>query len=616
MFAMSHGYFRYSTVEQSSRRSNEDSFHFHRHLTIKCMYCISLDTMCHSQLILLLALLVTTTLRTVTASILPFNDINILVVTDVHSWVASRVRHEPEYNADYGHVLSLYQLLKHQHAENDLFFVMNGDFMDGTGLSTYPPKYLAPILLRMPWNALNIGNHELYQNSTVEYIRDHFVQHWNGRYLTSNVLLESTHRPIGSRYTVIKGNQSSLLTFGFLYNMSENCGASIVEPVGQVVQTDWFRMALLTETYDAILVLAHMDFQDDLVKVICDAIRVILSKPITIQFITGHSHIRAFTAVDEASTSFEAGHYLDTVGFISFPKLTKEFIGVNVTNQFQHVFIKANTDTFKNILQVDSLETIEGLELSQFILSTRKDMGLFDVLGCSPRLYDVDQGLDQQDSLWNLYLTKVVAATYLQSSIKSIFLQSTGAFRSSFFKGEVNIDDLTSVTPFNDTVFSLDTAIEGRILLMLLGGQPNQVGPDASYGLPSIGSSLFHVNASSFYHVYTVWFDLPGIVQNLESLTNTTITATRQYADNGMEMTTTTLWTNYIDSNWKCQASVYDRTVVVLWSFVPGAILLSGILLLALYFINVRKRRYGFEAVNSVQDSFGDKGIHSRIVVN
>ena len=572
--------------------------------------------MCNCQLILLLVLLVITTLRTVTASILPFNDINILVVTDVHSWVGSRTRHEPEYNADYGHVLSLYHLLKNQHAEKDLFFVMNGDFMDGTGLSTYPPKYLAPILLRMPWNALNIGNHELYQNSTVEYIRDHFVQDWNGRYLTSNVLLESTHRPIGSRYSLMKGNQSSLLTFGFLYDMTGNCGASIVEPVRQVVQSEWFRMALVTETYDAILVLAHMDFKDDLVKVICDAIRTILLKPITIQFITGHSHIRAFTAVDEASTSFEAGHYLDTVGFVSFPKFTNEILGVNVTNQFQHVFIKANTNTFKNILQVDSLDTIEGLELSQFILSTRKNMGLFDVLGCSPRLYSLNQGLDQQDSLWNLYLTKVVAANYLQSSNTSIFLQGTGAFRSSFFKGEVNIDDLASVTPFNDTVFLLDTAIEGRILLELLGGQPNRVEPNAPYGLPLIGSSLFHVETSITYRVYTVSFDLPVILQGLEKLIDTTITATRQYIDNGMELTTTTLWTNYIDSNWKCRTPVYGRAIVLLWVSIPGAILLGGITVMALYMMNVRKRRYGFEAVNSEKDIDGHYETRSHIVSN
>lgn len=60
------------------------------------------------------------------------------VVTDVHSWVAGHGRHEAD-DADYGDVLSFYQLLKQQNPKRDIFFVMNGDFMDGTGLSTIPP---------------------------------------------------------------------------------------------------------------------------------------------------------------------------------------------------------------------------------------------------------------------------------------------------------------------------------------------------------------------------------------------------------------------------------------------------------------------------------------------
>jgi 2',3'-cyclic-nucleotide 2'-phosphodiesterase (5'-nucleotidase family) len=123
----------------------------------------------------------------VSAVDLPLGDINIVVVTDVHSWVAGHGRNEPEpnsHNADYGHVLSFYQRLqqyvieqnvdgdddkntndKNQHPM-DLFFFMNGDFMDGTGLSTIPPDKLTPILQHMPWDAVNLGNHELYHNGT------------------------------------------------------------------------------------------------------------------------------------------------------------------------------------------------------------------------------------------------------------------------------------------------------------------------------------------------------------------------------------------------------------------------------------------------------------------
>lgn len=105
---------------------------------------------------------------------LPLGDINVVIVTDVHSWVAGHSRHEL-LDATYGDVVSFYRRLHEQVRQRDrqqnskqaLFFVMNGDFVDGTGLSAIPPVHLTPILQRMPWDAVNMGNHELYYNGTL-----------------------------------------------------------------------------------------------------------------------------------------------------------------------------------------------------------------------------------------------------------------------------------------------------------------------------------------------------------------------------------------------------------------------------------------------------------------
>ena len=44
---------------------------------------------------------------------LPWNDVNILIVTDVHSWIAGHPHpdHEPLLDGNYGHVLSLHERL-------------------------------------------------------------------------------------------------------------------------------------------------------------------------------------------------------------------------------------------------------------------------------------------------------------------------------------------------------------------------------------------------------------------------------------------------------------------------------------------------------------------------
>jgi 2',3'-cyclic-nucleotide 2'-phosphodiesterase (5'-nucleotidase family) len=165
-------------------------------------------------------------------------------------------------NADYGDVLSLYQRLKDEirrKYKRDFFMVMNGDFMDGTGLSTTPPEYLTPLLATMPFAIINLGNHELYHEETVEWIKTRFIPHWRGHYLTSNTLWRSTKEPLGSRYVFLEGSHSTLLVFGFLYNFDGNAKNTIVQKVQDVVRQDWFLSVLArTEAYDAILVMAHV----------------------------------------------------------------------------------------------------------------------------------------------------------------------------------------------------------------------------------------------------------------------------------------------------------------------------------------------------------------------
>ena len=78
----------------------------------------------------------------------------------------------------------------------------------------------------MPFDALNIGNHDLYDDSTVSFMSDSgFIGSWNGTYLTSNVLQAATGEPVGDRYAILKGPNSGvmLLTFGFLYHMTDHC---------------------------------------------------------------------------------------------------------------------------------------------------------------------------------------------------------------------------------------------------------------------------------------------------------------------------------------------------------------------------------------------------------
>jgi 2',3'-cyclic-nucleotide 2'-phosphodiesterase (5'-nucleotidase family) len=77
-----------------------------------------------------------------------------------------------------------------------LFFFDSGDIVEGTGLSDASSVHgerILPIVQQVPYDAITIGNHELYHSETVRALRDSgFIAGWHGRYLTANVLDAST----------------------------------------------------------------------------------------------------------------------------------------------------------------------------------------------------------------------------------------------------------------------------------------------------------------------------------------------------------------------------------------------------------------------------------------
>lgn len=89
----------------------------------------------------------------------------------------------------------------------DVFFLNNGDHTEGSGLSDASVYTvgahgvdLFPLISLMPFDALTIGNHDLYDDSTVRAMEDGgFIEGWGGRYLTSNTVNKTTGVEIGDR---------------------------------------------------------------------------------------------------------------------------------------------------------------------------------------------------------------------------------------------------------------------------------------------------------------------------------------------------------------------------------------------------------------------------------
>jgi 2',3'-cyclic-nucleotide 2'-phosphodiesterase (5'-nucleotidase family) len=132
----------------------------HRHRLTTTMARLPIQSTLMTMFVTLGLLATVVTSLAVTEPLLPFGDINVVVVTDTHSWIGGHKKNEPQFDAGYGDLLSFYEQLKAYCNQNDkdLWFVMNGDWIDGTGLAMDgDPSHLIPLLEKMPFDVVNVG---------------------------------------------------------------------------------------------------------------------------------------------------------------------------------------------------------------------------------------------------------------------------------------------------------------------------------------------------------------------------------------------------------------------------------------------------------------------------
>lgn len=499
---------------------------------------------------------------------LTFRDVNVLATTDMHSWVAGGDRQvpagTPALDASLGDLVSFTERARADAAKlgKDVFLVDNGDVIDGTGISNTAADHCAhllPLLQQVPYDALNCGNHELYDAATTEHmVASGYIDSWKGRYLTSNLVNASTGRPLGSRSRVMVGPRSGvrLLVLGFMYEMTAadgRCAAVDVVPVNDTVRAPWFVDALRSSRADAVLVLAHVDAKDAMLHTITDAVRDELGPAAPVLVIAGHSHVRQNVTIDARAAAYEPGNYYNTIGFASFdvPAARSQLRPVAPVD-FQ--FISLDTSRARLAREVGAasaavLATADGAAVSASIEAARQSLNLTRVLGCAKQTYLQGGSLDA------LVTSRVVPeALFLPPrNASQWFIQNTVGLRYDVYEGNVTADDVYKVLPFRDPIHVV-RGMRGAALRALLA-QLNQAtaaaqidGAGGSAAAAAIGrwQSPFAFgkgpqpnptpvgsfittdaapDANGTFDVLMLHFDMPGIVQHLANITGTNVTA-------------------------------------------------------------------------------------------
>ena len=577
------------------------------------------------------------------APIIPFGDINLVVLTDVHSWVGGHRGNGPDnLDASYGDVVSFFEQLKdycynnnattENKCDGDLWLVQNGDFIDGTGLSMDGDAHaLMSILEQIPFDVLNTGNHDLYQDSVISQMRKGgFLEYWGPRHLASNVYMNDSiqpHKePMSNRFHVLNGKKSTVLVFGFIYNLPDPSDLVVVQAVEEAVQESWFVDALRETSigYDAILVMLHAGIDDPSVEVIRTAIRNITQDSVDpegnlpIQFVAGHTHMRRYAIADPQSKVVESGKYMDTVGWISFPNaetIRNEKQGSNVTDLFQHVFLDANRGILRESLGIPTSQNVEysgdddvfqtslGKKVATYIEETRDSLGLAKEIGCAPSDYNLEESMLHDNSLWRLFRDElgphVLTNPQLMNNNSSeastgnrVLFMSQDSWRFGLYEGKLTVDDVIAVSPFDEPIYRVSV-----LPCLSIRDLEKNMDSEEVY-LEALPAWILSVklednsNADGDCELYVNRFGLSRVQAGLQTMNETSAIEGAAWNPIESNLTTTNIWLSFVQDNWQCSGDVgVHQTNAAGWD-IPSrfkdssvaviAVAVSAVLLIAL----------------------------------
>jgi 2',3'-cyclic-nucleotide 2'-phosphodiesterase (5'-nucleotidase family) len=417
----------------------------------------------------------------------------------------------------------------------------------------------------------------VYDDSTIGYMVDSgFVSGWKGNYITSNTVNTTTQVPIGSQYVVLEGENAGtkILVMGFLYHQTDNCDSvTVIDPQVSVTEPWWNDAMVEAGSVDAVVVLSHMDLSDPNTLVLLNAIRDVHPN-LPVQFLTGHTHYRGFSKLDHMSSSFEAGHYLDTLGYVSFDLPAVNDTAADIYFNFQYV--DANLDALYNFTGTseDTFDTDEGLSIAQAIDATSEALGLKEVLGCFDTEYAYSSGLNTPNSLYSLYLN-----TILPNAVNDIstgtnndvyHVTSTGTLRYDIYVGEFYYDDVFAVAPFANTfVYLADvTGAEISAVVAELVGASGFKDPFKDFdesmqpmaGLPSYVGGPYDADAATTYDLFFNDFDQENIVQAIATVRGVAaddvwegVKSWRNDMSGADYVDTTTCWAKNVQAFFPCE---------------------------------------------------------------
>ncbi|KAH9018387.1 Metallo-dependent phosphatase-like protein [Lactarius pseudohatsudake] len=432
---------------------------------------------------------------------LVWGDVNIIHTTDIHGWLLGHQKcqpPEPNYKGTLGDLASFVSRMNKtaQNKGYDFLLVDTGDLRDGTGLSDGHPKEqwageeTDKFFLRLPYDVMTIGNHELNNPPTIAYdIHANFSKKTK-RYLTSNAFINinGDNVPIGLQFAKFKTprKQLNVTAFGVTFNATGISHNVSVQSAEIMVNQPWFLDAI-KERPSFFLLTGHMSVSEDKFndwRAVVKPIRN-LHKDTPIIILAGHTHKRNCTQFDDDKVvALESGAFMDTVGWLSF-NLSNTDKPLNYSRRY----LDPNRVTYKyhtHAQKCKDFDTNEGKNITEDLWKLHYAFDLSHIWGSSPKDYTLFR--ESNNSVLDLFVGEALPDVLKNATCKGskerqkfIFMDS-GVLRYDIYEGTFDQNDQLTASPYADPLWcvsnvTLEDAMKAKKRMNELSGSNGQAYP-------------------------------------------------------------------------------------------------------------------------------------------
>ncbi|KAH7816903.1 putative 5' nucleotidase family protein [Monocercomonoides exilis] len=500
-----------------------------------------------------------------TKGITDTKELNITVIqtTDIHGWINGHIR-DDRYPANLGDLYDFVTAMKKKQSSNHIVLLFDtGDVSEGTGLSDAVDvhgEFIMEMFKELPYDGLVIGNHELGNNNQIDHIADDFSPFWKGKYICMNAEHVNKNKKLADDFITIDlpENEGKILVFGFIYGMNNAADHVKVSPVKDVLTDERFEKAFQTENVRLIINLCHISTDSKEVDEIKKFIQQ--RKPDVPQlFLTGHSHMLRqrdlekkpsnAKVVESDAWALESGAYGRQIGLINFAlgkQLSAEGAAEKLSFSYEWLNMIGKDFERASGLSAGELKTKKGEEIKRRIKAKYDDLGLSKVVGCVPEFYS--RSLKPKDGKKSLGMLMVdeafpyaaVEMKCLNTVQEMIHIVSSSSVRSDIYEGEMYLDDLYSVDPFNNAISAIENVRGGDIEKM------KNTTLDGSKFSDKYFITSQKLNENDKYTLTVTTYDAKRIIDRLKLVsdeTHTSINTKCLFRDT---------FQTFIEKSWKC----------------------------------------------------------------